>query len=127
MPFLATFALAIHLLWILWVIFGAFRTRGRPILTAFHILSLVWGIIVELSPLPCPLTLLEQMFEQQAGGGGYQGAFLTHYLDRLVYPDIPESVLVVAGVIVCVANLGVYAWRFQRWRASHATTVPAPH
>ncbi len=105
--------LAVHLFWILWVIFGAFWTRGRPFLTAVHILSLVWGIIVELSPLPCPLTLAEQFFEQQAGAAPYRGAFLMHLLDRVVYPDLPESALVVAGVAVCALNLAVYAWRYR--------------
>jgi hypothetical protein len=116
MQLLASVVLAIHLLWILWVIFGAFCTRGRPYLAAVHILSLIWGIVVELSPLPCPLTLAEQFFEQQAGVGTYRGAFLTHCLDKLVYPDLPESALVVAGVAVCVINLGVYGWRYSKWR-----------
>ncbi|HZS56505.1 MAG TPA: DUF2784 domain-containing protein [Bryobacteraceae bacterium] len=112
----ASFVLAIHLLWILWVIFGAFWTRGRSYLTGFHILSLIWGIIVELSPLPCPLTLAEQFFEQRAGTGTYQGAFLARWLDRLVYPDLPESTLVIAGVAICVTNLAVYGWRCLKWR-----------
>lgn len=113
---MAALFLTIHLLWILWVIFGAFWTRGRPLLSAFHILSLLWGIVVELSPLPCPLTMGEQYFEQRAGVNAYQGAFLTHLLDRVVYPDIPEALLVGFGVAICAANLGVYAWRFSKRR-----------
>lgn len=117
MQLLASLVLAIHLLWILWVIFGAFWTRRHVFLTWFHILSLVWGIIVELSPLPCPLTLTEQFFEQQAGAGAYSGAFLTHYLDRLVYPDLPESMLIIAGIAVCILNLGIYVWRYWKLRS----------
>jgi hypothetical protein len=109
---IASVILSVHLLWILWVIFGAFWTRGRIFLTAFHILSLVWGIVVELSPLPCPLTMVEQFFEGKAGAEAYRGAFLPHLLDRLVYPNLPEVLLVAVGVAVCAANLGVYAWRF---------------
>ena len=56
---LEAFLLAIHLAWILWVIFGVFWTRGRPWLTAFHLASLGWGILVEIGPWPCPLTLFE--------------------------------------------------------------------
>lgn len=111
---LAILVLAIHLTWILWVIFGAFWTRGRGVLSAIHILSLAWGITVELSPLPCPLTLAEQFCEQRAGEAGYHEGFLMHYLDRLVYPDIPETVLVSAGVLVCALNLAVYIWRYRR-------------
>jgi hypothetical protein len=113
MEFQASLVLAIHLLWILWVIFGAFWTRRRPLLTAFHILSLVWGIAVELSPLPCPLTIAEQFFEQKAGAETYRGAFLTHFLDRLVYPDLPEALLVGIGVAVCSVNIGLYVYRFS--------------
>ena len=104
--------LAVHLLWILWVMFGAVFTRGRVLLTSLHILSLVWGVIVEVGPWPCPLTIAEQFCESKAGAQSYSGAFLTHYLDRIVYPDVPESVLVVVGVVVCAFNLAVYAWRY---------------
>jgi hypothetical protein len=93
MEFLASLVLTIHLLWILWVVFGAFWTRGRPLLTALHILSLVWGIVVELSPLPCPLTITEQFFERKVGTEAYAGTFLAHLLDRLVYPSLPEALL----------------------------------
>ncbi len=114
---MASLILAIHLLWILWVIFGAFWTRGRMLLTAFHILSLFWGIVVELSPLPCPLTMAEQFFEQKAGAGAYQGAFLPHLLDHLVHPNLPEAMLVAVGVAACAVNLAVYVRRFWKGRA----------
>lgn len=113
--FLASLVLAVHLLWIVWVILGAFCTQRRTFLAVFHVLSLVWGITVELSPLPCPLTIAEQVLEQQAGAEAYRGAFLLHFLDRVVYPDIPEGLLVAAGVAVCAVNLGVYVWRVWRF------------
>jgi hypothetical protein len=112
MEFLASLVLAIHLLWILWVIFGAIWTRGRPLLAALHILSLVWGIAVELSPLPCPLTIAEQFFQQKAGAEAYRGAFLAHLLDGLVYPNLPEALLLGVGVAVCTINIGLYVRRY---------------
>ena len=60
LKFLATGISILHLAWILLLIFGAFWTRRRPFWTAVHLLSLVWGIIVEVGPWPCPLTLAEQ-------------------------------------------------------------------
>lgn len=101
--------LAIHLTWILWVIFGAFFTRGRPWWTAFHIVSLIWGIVVEIGPWPCPLTMAEQFLQRRAGIAPYRGSFLLHYLNRIVYPDISVSLLIACGVGVCVSNLGTYA------------------
>ena len=100
---LATAVLFLHGLFILWVIFGALLVRSRPILRWLHIASLVW------LPWPCPLTLLENWLEARAGVEPYQGGFLLHYLDRLVYPDISPTVLTAAGVFVCALNLALYA------------------
>ena len=116
--FLAACVLLVHLIWILLVIFGALWTRGRPFWTALHIASLIWGVIVEAGPWPCPLTLAEEFFEARAGVEPYQGGFLLHYLDRIVYPDIPGSVLTAAGIAVCAINLAVY---IRRWRRRRVT------
>jgi len=105
---LATAVLFLHALFILWVVFGALLTRSRPVLRWLHIGSLLWGILTEVLPWRCPLTLLENWLEGRAGVEPYQGGFLLHYLDKLVYPDISANVLTIAGVIVCVANLAFY-------------------
>jgi hypothetical protein len=115
---LATAVLFLHALFILWVVFGALLTRSSPVLRWLHIASLVWGILTEVLPWPCPLTLLENWLEIRAGVEPYQGGFLLHYLDKLVYPDLPANVLTIAGVIVCVANLAFYAR--QVWISWHA-------
>lgn len=108
---LAVCVLFLHVLFILWVVFGALLTLSRPVLRWLHIVSLVWGILTELLPWPCPLTVLENWSEAKAGVQPYQGGFLLHYLDKLVYPDISATALTVAGVLVCVLNLAVYGRR----------------
>lgn len=116
--FLAAAILLAHLIWILLVIFGAFWTRGRPVWTALHIVSLIWGVIVEVGPWPCPLTMAEEFFEGRAGVEPYQGGFLLHYLDKLVYPDIPGWLLATAGAAVCALNLFIYIRRWMRRRTT---------
>src|SRR5579859_2782158 len=113
---LATAILLLHALFILWVVFGAWMTRSRPVLRWLHIGSLLWGVLTELLPWPCPLTLLENWLERKAGVEPYQGGFLLHYMDKLVYPDISATVLIVAGVLVCAFNLSIYGRR--AWRVS---------
>jgi hypothetical protein len=109
---LAGAVLVLHALFILWVAFGALLTRWRPFLLWIHIGSLVWGILVELLPWACPLTRLENYFEAHAGIEPYQGGFLVHYLDKLVYPNISASILTVAGVTVCaLANVDFFCGR----------------
>src|SRR6266853_3490306 len=114
---LAISVLFLHALFILWVVFGALLTRSRPILRWMHIISLVWGILTELLPWPCPLTVLENWLEAKAGVQPYQGGFLLHYLDKVVYPDISATFLTVAGVIIFSLNLALYGW--QMWVARH--------
>ena len=105
---LAICVLFLHTLYILWVVFGALLTRSRPILRWLHVASLVWGILTELLPWPCPLTLLENWLEGRAGVEPDQGGFLLRYLDKLVYPDICSMMLTTVAVIICALNLAYY-------------------
>lgn len=118
--FFAIAILMIHLLWIVAVIFGAPFTKGRPVWTGLHIGSLIWGIIVEVAPVSCPLTLLQQHFEAQAGMATYQGSFLMHYLNRIIYPNLPWWLVATVGASICALNLGIYGWRFCLWRKMRA-------
>ncbi len=108
--------LALHLLFILWVVFGVAVTRRRPVLRWLHLGCSVWAILIEILPWTCPLTWAENWLEARAGIAPYQGGFLLHYLDALVYPNIPPGLLTGLGVAVCVVNLGIYAMRFHRRR-----------
>ncbi|MGA7292816.1 MAG: DUF2784 domain-containing protein [Terriglobales bacterium] len=116
---LADCVLALHLLFIFWIIFGALLVRHRPVLRWVHIVSVVWGILVEVGPWPCPLTVLEQWLEMKSGVEPYHGGFMLHYLDKVVYPDISPTLLTVVGVGICVLNLALYGYVFfaQRGKA----------
>src|SRR3989442_3108094 len=105
---LATSVLVVHALFVLWVIFGAFLARSRPILGWLHIASLIWGILTEFLLWPCPLTWLENWLEGRAGIEPYQGGFLLHYLDKVIYPDISATTLTITAVIICGVNLALY-------------------
>jgi len=107
-------ALATHWAWLVWVIFGWLGTRGHPVLRTLHIASVTYGALVEIFVWPCPLTLVEQWAEQRAGLRPSQQTFLEHYLEAIVYPDVPPWLLTWCGVGVCAAILGIYVRRFCR-------------
>lgn len=120
---LVEFVLAIHLLFILWVIVGALVVRWYPWLQWVHIGSLAYGIFIEVAPWPpCPLTVLEQVLEEHAGLAAFRGSFLLHYLEEFVYPHVALTLLVPVAVAVCAANLVYYVFRFRaaRLRRQHA-------
>ena len=51
---------------------------------------------------------MEQWLETKAGMVAYRGSFLLHYLEALVYPDVPETLLVCCAAAVCMVNLYVH-------------------
>ena len=105
--------LFLHLLWCGWVLLGWTLNRGRPLLRTLYIASLFYAIVVEsVSWLPCPLTLTETWLEARAGIEPARGPFLVRVLDAVVYPDLPEWVVVGSAVLMCVGILCVY---LRRW------------
>src|SRR5579872_1427809 len=83
-----------------------------------HILSLLYGIAIETGPWPCPLTLAENYFLQRAGIAPYREPFLVHYLEAVVYPDVPPVLLTWCAVAVCGFIVGIYVRRFRHRTAS---------
>ena len=110
---MAAGVLSLHAAYIGWVVFGALFTRGRPRLATLHVATLVYGTIIESFGFWCPLTALETWLEVRGGVSAYRGPFLLHYLDALVYPDIPQNVLIAGAVAACILNLWIYARRFR--------------
>jgi hypothetical protein len=110
---MAAGVLSLHTVYLVWVVFGAFLTRSRPRLAALHVGTVVYGVIIEIFGFWCPLTALEQWLEARGDVSAYHGPFLLHYLDAVVYPDIPPNLLIAAAVVVCILNLGIYARRLR--------------
>ena len=106
--------LFLHLLWCGWVLLGWTATRRSSVLRTLHIASLIYAIVVQLVPrLPCPLTVAETWLEARAGIEPAHGSFLVRVLDTVVYPDLPEWLVVGCTVLVCVAILSVYVRRYR--------------
>ena len=110
---MAASVLLLHAAYIAGVIFGALFTRGRPRLAALHVATLVYGVIIEIFGFWCPLTAFETWLEVRGGVSAYGGPFLLHYLDAVVYPNIPSNLLIAGAVGVCVLNLWIYARRVR--------------
>ena len=97
------------------MVLGWTVTLCRRVLRTLHIVSLIYAIVIELVPWPlCPLSLAETWLEARAGIEPEHGPFLVHVLDAIVYPDLPEWVVVGGAVVVCAAILWVYLRRYHR-------------
>lgn len=112
---LADITVIIHLLWVLFLIGGAYWGRmHRPIMVA-HLLGLGFSVILQLFGWYCPLTHLEFWLRQRHDHAlAYPGSFIAHYAEKLVYLEVsPMLILVLTGLLVLV-NGWVYGKTLRR-------------
>jgi hypothetical protein len=97
-----------HFLWILFLITGAFwGVKHQPVMMV-HVAGLIFAIVSQVFGWYCPLTYLEVWLrEMQQVSQAYPGSFIAHYVEKLVYIDMPPAAiflltLALAGLNVCV-------------------------
>ena len=98
----------IHLTFLAFVIFGAFLGRSSGFWRSLHLGCMVYGVLIEVFYWYCPLTYLEQYLRDKAGRGAYEEPFIAHYLNQLIYLNVPQWSLILAAVVVLGVNLGLY-------------------
>lgn len=98
--------LAVHVLFVVFVVLGlililvgAVRGWGwirSPLFRWLHLLGI--GVVVLQAWLGqrCPLTGLEMALRARAGEATYPGAFVAHWLERMLYYDLPGWVFILA-------------------------------
>jgi hypothetical protein len=123
---LADLVVGLHVLFVLFVVLGGLLVLRWPRLVYVHLPAAVWGVLIEFAGWICPLTPLEQSLRQRAGGHGYSGSFIEHYLLPLLYPTaLTRTIQLVLGTLVIVVNLCIYGY-LLRSRHSVRTTQPSP-
>ena len=122
----ADLILALHLGFILFVIFGGLLLLRYPRVMYLHVPAAVWGAFVEISGRICPLTTWENDLRRSAGESGYAESFIEHYLVPIIYPaGLTRGVqLAIAGVVI-LTNIVIYGWLLYRWKKSRAMELSA--
>lgn len=111
---LADLLLVVHGAFVLFVIGGGLLVLRWPRVAWLHLPAALWGAASEFGGFICPLTPLEQAWRRAAGGQGYEGGFIEHYVTAAIYPSgLTRSIQVVLGLLVVGVNGWVY-WRFWR-------------
>ena len=125
MPYrlLADLVVALHLVFVLFVVLGGVLVLRWPGVAWLHLPAAVWGVLIEFAGWICPLTPLEKALRGRAGGAGYPGGFIEHYLLPVLYPSgLTRAVQLALGVLVIGVNLLVYS---QVARRARRRRVPA--
>ncbi len=114
---LADAVLAVHFLFIVFVIFGGLLAIRWPRAAWIHLPCLAWGAAIVTKGWVCPLTPLEVRLRRLAGEAGYEDSFIEHYILGLVYPGgLTAGVQAFLGGLLVAFNLVVYGVVWWAWR-----------
>ena len=116
---LADFLVAIHFLWILFMLAGfALILWGiffrRKILNWFwfrtlHLAGIVYVGALSIQGKLCPLTIWENQLRAKADpASAFSGSFIIHYIEKLVYPEVNPVLLQAATVAFGVYTILAY-------------------
>jgi len=104
----ADLVLVVHLLFIGFVVGGAFLAWRWPRIIWVQLPAMVYGALVEFIGFTCPLTPLQNYLLRRGGQSGYRGGFISHYLVQVIYPPgLTRGIQLGLGLfVVLVAAVG---------------------
>lgn len=113
-----------HLVFVAFVIFGliivfagsafSWSWVRNPWFRLLHLLSIGVVVIQSWFGVVCPLTTLENWLRRKGGEVTYEGTFISHWMQELLYYDAPAWVFAV--VYTSFAALVLASWYFVRPR-----------
>jgi hypothetical protein len=112
---LAHFTILMHFVWILFLIFGVFFALRWPKIALVHLGGLLFSFVLNVFSWYCPLTYLENYLRRLYDvKSAYGGPFMATYLERIVYPDLPELYIRVGEIFFVILYVGFYVYLARR-------------
>ncbi|MEJ2765113.1 DUF2784 domain-containing protein [Photobacterium sp. MCCC 1A19761] len=106
---MADIVVILHLLFIVFVVFGGVLLWWRRAIAWLHVPAVIWVLVLSLMGWICPLTPLENRLRMMAGQSGYPGGFIDHYLLPIIYPPgLSHATQLWVGLAVFTLNLLLY-------------------
>ncbi|HOJ52382.1 MAG TPA: DUF2784 domain-containing protein [Syntrophales bacterium] len=121
---LSNFLVIVHMLFIIFVVWGGIIVVRHPRVAFLHLPACAWGAWIEYSGGVCPLTPWENRFRLLAGDRGYEGDFIEHYLLPIIYPErLTGEIQFLLGSFVVVINAFFYGLAVYRRRKKARSIV----
>jgi hypothetical protein len=110
--------LTVHFGYLVYVVMGGFLAWRWPKAFFAHLLAAMWGILIVLSWVDCPLTWAEHWARRQNGEAASNAGFMDRYVTGVLYPQeyLHESRVVVAAVVLLSWVGALLLWRRRRAR-----------
>ncbi len=115
---IADIIVVLHFIWIIFMLLGFFLTIYGFFRKEFfdwwlfrtlHLSGILFVGILTLLRRFCPLTILENLSRAKySPGSTYPGSFIVHYIEKLVYPDVNQTLLRLVTVLGALFILVVF-------------------
>lgn len=116
---LAHFTIILHFIWILFIIFGFIFILKRSKIALVHVSGLFLALFLNVMGWYCPLTYLENyLYTLHDNKSAYTKSFILHYLEYLIYPDLPETTIRIVTLFFVILYVILYAYlakKFELW------------
>lgn len=114
---LADAVLVLHFAFIAFALLGGLLVVRWPRLAWVHLPAAAWAAGIAFFGGICPLTPLENRLRAAGGETGFEGGFIEHQLEALIYPDwLTREIQVALGAVVLAVNLACYIRLCRRGR-----------
>lgn len=112
---LADIVVFLHLLWILFLVFGVFLGTRNKTARGLHIAGLAFAVIIQVFGWYCPLTHLEVWLRLKHDPAlSYYGSFIIHYMEKFIYMEVSGRLIFVLSILLCGGSLWLYFWKMKR-------------
>ena len=116
---LADIVVFAHLLWVLFLIAGAYWGRKHRLVRLAQGAGLGFAVISQVFGWYCPLTYLEVWLrKKQAAARDYPGSFIAHYAEKLVYIELSPAIIFVLTLALVGINVLIYKRALTRTGSS---------
>ena len=110
----------VHLLWIIFIIFGFLVSLKYFKFSFLHMASLVFTFVLNLMGWYCPLTYLENYLHSLHNPQfTYRSSFITNNLQKLIYLDLDEGYLRIGTIVWVGLNICGYALWLRKKTSRH--------
>ena len=116
----ADLILLLHVLFVAFVIIGLvlifvgkFRVWSwirNPWFRLIHLAAITIVVVQSWLGLICPLTTIEMALRSRAGDTVYSGSFISHWLESILYYDIPPWIFVVCYMAFAAVVAASWFW-----------------
>ncbi|MFH1146266.1 MAG: DUF2784 domain-containing protein [Pseudomonadota bacterium] len=108
----ADIVVLLHFAWIIFLVLGALIGRKHRSLKMMHIGGLVFAALMQTFGWYCPLTHLDVWLRRRHNPAlSYEGSFIVHYIEELVYVQVSPYLIHFLTVVIIVFSAYLYVRR----------------